>query len=380
MPDASWTWMVYLATHNNAAEVGEESVALMRQAAGAPQAARQPGVRVVIQQSTPDRTVRRILGADPEVVADLGQVDSGAPETLLDFIRWAAQTAPAQRYALVLWSHGSGWAPSEMERLAQQQPAPVPVTASELKQRGAGDTAGQVFFSTSMRELLSKPTPADRAIAFDDGSGHSLDAIELGQVAAQAAGLLGRPIDLVGMNACQMCNAEVAYQLRGSADVFVASQEDMPVHGWPYDEILAQMAAQPGMDAAALGKLAVEHYCAYFRANPLPWGQEGLPAGVTLAAIKLDGIARLADAARALATILHDDIASLSDAVPAPDGTIAASDRLGVRPRLRELPGRSLGVLLDQRLHAKTAAKQLASAVGDAAANACSKLPAMISA
>jgi len=31
-------------------------------------------------------------------------VDSGAPETLLDFIRWGIQTAPAKRYALVLWS------------------------------------------------------------------------------------------------------------------------------------------------------------------------------------------------------------------------------------------------------------------------------------
>ena len=30
MVDASWTWMIYLATHNNAAQVGAESVALMR--------------------------------------------------------------------------------------------------------------------------------------------------------------------------------------------------------------------------------------------------------------------------------------------------------------------------------------------------------------
>jgi hypothetical protein len=272
-------------------------------------------VRVLVQQATPDGATRYILGADPEVVADLGKIDSGAPESLLEFVRWAAQTAPAKRYALVLWSHGSGWSPSEMAQVAQTAPAAVPVTEGELKQRGASDTAGQVFFSSSLRELLAQPTPGERAIAFDDGSGHSLDAIELGRVVAQAARELGRPLDLVGMNACQMGNVEVAYQLRGSAEVYVASEEDMPVHGWPYDEIFAQLAAAPDMDAAALGKLAVERYCGFFRANPLPWGQGGLPAGVTLSAVRLDGIPRLARAAQALATTLRDRIASAGDAV-----------------------------------------------------------------
>src|SRR6266545_64941 len=121
MADASWTWMIYLATHNNAAEVGEESVARMR--AVAPN----KDVRVLVQQSTLERTTRHVIGASPEIAADLGKIDSGAPET---------------RYALVLWSHGSGWAPSEMARVAQQQPAAVPVTVGELTQRGESDTAG----------------------------------------------------------------------------------------------------------------------------------------------------------------------------------------------------------------------------------------------
>jgi len=309
MADAAWTWMIYLATHNNTAEVGEASVARIRVVTPNPQ------VRVLVQQSTLDRTTRHVIGASPEIAADLGQIDSGAPETLLDFIRWAAKTAPAKRYALVLWSHGSGWAPSEMARVAQQQPAAVPVTAGELTQRGEGDTAGQIFFSSSLGELLAQPTPSERAIAFDDGSGHSLDTIELGRAIAKAAQELGQPLDLVGMNACQMSSAEVAYQLRGSAEVYVASQEDMPVQGWPYDDILPRLAAQPNMDAAALGTLVVERYLAYFQANPLPWGQDGLPAGVTLAATRLDGIPKLAGAVQSLAASLQGDIATLSDAI-----------------------------------------------------------------
>src|SRR5262249_56949354 len=136
---------IYLATHNNAAEVGEESVARIRRTA------LDDDVRVLVQQSTLERTTRHVIGASPEIAADLGQIDSGAPETLLDFIRWAAKTAPAKRYALILWSHGSGWAPSEMERLAQQRPAAVPATANTAKKPCEGETAVQSFLSSRAR-------------------------------------------------------------------------------------------------------------------------------------------------------------------------------------------------------------------------------------
>jgi len=95
--------MIYLATRNNAAQVGEQSAARMRQA--------QLGhsVRALEQQSTPARTVRRIIGATPELVADLGQVDSGDPVTVIEFTRWTAETAPAERYMLVMMADQCAW-------------------------------------------------------------------------------------------------------------------------------------------------------------------------------------------------------------------------------------------------------------------------------
>ncbi len=77
-----WTWMIYLATHNNAAEVGDESVARMRAALDQIHSAGEPAVRVLVQQATPARVVRRVLGGEPELAADLGPIDSGAPEAL----------------------------------------------------------------------------------------------------------------------------------------------------------------------------------------------------------------------------------------------------------------------------------------------------------
>lgn len=310
MARAAWTWMIYIATHNNVAKFGEASVELMRAAK------LDSNVRVLVQQETPQGCTRLAIGATPELAQDLGSsTDSGDPQTLLDFITWAVATAPAERYALVLWSHGSGWEPTEMARIAQTQPAAVPVSTSELQQRD-DDERRQVFFASTVRRLLAAPTPAERAIAADDGSGHSIDCVELGKVVAHAAKLVGQPIDLLGMNACQMASAEVVYQCRDHARVYVASQEDMPAQSLPYDEILNHLVANPTLDGSALGKLIVERYCAFYKDDQtLPWGQGTFPPGVTLAAINPTRAAELGTAAQALAAALtnamDDDLESV---------------------------------------------------------------------
>ena len=310
MSHIAWTWMIYVATHSNVAKYGEYSLDMIRKAPLGEQ------VRVLVQQETPEGCTRRDIGQTPELAQDMGATsDSGEPSTLLDFIRWAVERAPAERYALVLWSHGSGWEPSEMARLAQTQPAAVPVSTGELKQRD-DDERRQVFFASSVRRLLSAPTPPERAIAADDGSGHSLDCVELGEVVAKAAALIGRPLDLLAMNACQMASVEVIYQCRAGASTYVASQEDMPAQSLPYAEILTELVAQPAMDGAALGTLIVERYCAFYRDNhSLPWGQNKFPAGVTLAAVCSANITQLTQAVSELATLLRETIDSDLDAI-----------------------------------------------------------------
>jgi len=46
---------------------------------------------------------------DTPELADLGQINTGSGETLARFLVWALQTYPAERYAIVLASHGGGW-------------------------------------------------------------------------------------------------------------------------------------------------------------------------------------------------------------------------------------------------------------------------------
>ena len=42
-------------------------------------------------------------------VADLGEINMGDGETLIDFVTWAVDTFPADKHALILSDHGLGW-------------------------------------------------------------------------------------------------------------------------------------------------------------------------------------------------------------------------------------------------------------------------------
>ena len=120
---------------------------------------------------------------------------------------------------------------------------------------------------------------------------------------ATARTLLGRPIDVIGMDACLMAMAEVGYQVAPSASVFVGSQESEPGDGWPYDRILAALDANPAMDAAALGKEIVADYVASY-----PASEPVTQSAVTLAALtevrKQAGVLGLAPGESATAKVL----------------------------------------------------------------------------
>ena len=141
-----------------------------------------------------------------------------------------------------------------------------------------------------MRRAVFAPTVhagvTSRAIAFDDDAKDFLDNIEMKSVLSKAAKFLGGKIAVVGMDACLMSMVEVAYQIRGTATVMVGSEEVEPGEGWPYDTILATLAAKPTTTPAELGTTIVARYLASYGAN----------SGVTQAALDLartDGLKKV---------------------------------------------------------------------------------------
>ena len=235
---AKWTFMVYMAGDNNLDGAALRDIAEMARAGST------KDVNVLVQlDRIEDNLTRRFRitqggGFKKDCLESFGDTNTGDPKILYDFVKWSADNYPADRYALILWNHGSGW-------------------WEDAKGRAAGPAEKK-----SRRRLFNHAFPQEhRSICYDDTSGgDALDNRELRVVLAGICALLGRKIDLLGMDACLMNMVEVAYQLRDSVNVIVGSEIEEPFDGWPYAEILTRLSAKPNQNAAALARWIVKSY------------------------------------------------------------------------------------------------------------------------
>jgi hypothetical protein len=289
---AKWTFMVFMAGDNNLSAAGDKDLAEMRQVGSS------TDVNLLVEfDNAGNRGTRRYLvqkNRRHETVVKMGETDSGDPRVLIDFVNWAVDNYPAERYALVLWNHGGGWEPSEMDRISRQ----VNPTYNEREATvRAASPLRRAFFRTTLETILSLPTVNDRAICSDDGSGHSLDTVELGRVLQVVQEKIGAPLDLLGMDACLMSNLEVAYQAWPYVRYITASEESEPNDGWPYNDILGRLVANPAMPTAELATHIVADYIQFYEST-------GYTGDVTQAALSLEKIDQLATALDGLAEAL----------------------------------------------------------------------------
>ncbi len=279
---AKWTFMVYMAGFNNLSDFATKDLKEMRKVGSSDEVK----VAAFIKRQNGRGAQHLIVAKRPagDVKKNLGNADSGSPQTMLDFIRWAKQKAPAERYALVVWNHGSGWQPDDLEDLYEQVRGARDggVTARELALH-SNQKIARSLFGTSVQQVLALGDREERGIASDDGTGHSLDTIELDRVLAKGHEELGQPFDLLGMDACLMSTLEVAYQTRTNALSVVGSEELEPGDGWPYTAILKDLAATPGMDGAKLGEVVVRRYIQSYANRRRMWP-------VTQSAIATEGV------------------------------------------------------------------------------------------
>jgi hypothetical protein len=156
-------------------------------------------------------------------VEDLGEVNMSAGETLVDFVTWAAETFPADKYALIMSDHGMGWPGGWSD------PAP----------------GGSV----------------DRSIPLSAALGDELYLMELDQALEEIrASTDVEQFELIGLDACLMGHLEVFSALAPHARYAVASQETEPALGWAYTSFLNMLTRNPDMDGAVLGRFIVDSY------------------------------------------------------------------------------------------------------------------------
>jgi hypothetical protein len=289
--------MVYLAGDNNLDANGVDDLREMKKIGTS------PAVNVIAQFDRAGaglQTTRYCLQEGTSLEADacqtLGETNTGSPEALIDFIKWGVKKYPADHYLLVLWNHGQGWDDTD-------------VYAGE-RRRGAWRIRPRrirhALFRTSVEraaEISARDGNVARAILLDDNAKDFLDNLEMKKVVAAAKKAIGRKIDILGMDACLMNMAEVAYQLRESTLYTVGSEETEPLEGWPYDTILRALAKKPDMPPAELCRLIVKFYLTSYKKSD---------EAVTQSAMDLGPTAAFVGACKELGSALKADLANMA--------------------------------------------------------------------
>ena len=267
---AAWTVLVYMASDNNL-----EAAALdnLRAIAEVGSSANLNIVAQVDRIASPElwddttagdwATTKRFFvqpGMEPEAalaVQDLGELNTGDPLTLADFITWGVTTYPAQHYALILWSHGAGW----------------------------------------------------QGLATDDSSGGDMLTLPELRMALAIARARARfdTFDLIGFDACLMSQLDVLAMIAPYANVAVASAEFEPTQGWAWANWLRALVAQPNQDGPTLASTIVKSYLSAYQGTGIE--------DVTLTAFDLTKIKPIVDELGRLSDALLGSLATSQGAL-----------------------------------------------------------------
>ena len=154
---------------------------------------------------------------------DIGEVNMADPDTLVDFVDWAVQSYPADKYVLILSDHGMGWPGG-----------------------------------------WSDPNPGGRGnpnIPLSSRLGNYLYLMDLDKALGEIRSRTGiDQFELIGMDACLMGQMEVLTALEPHARYAVFSQEIEPSLGWAYTSFLETLAQNPDIDGSDLSAQIVESY------------------------------------------------------------------------------------------------------------------------
>lgn len=156
-------------------------------------------------------------------MADLGETNMADGQTLVDFVTWAVESYPADKYVLIMSDHGIGWPGGWSD------PDPAGTVNSTIPIVSA---LGDELY---LMELDAALTDIRDATGIDE-------------------------FELIGMDACLMGHLEVFSALAPHARYAVASQEVEPALGWAYTGFLSELKANPNMSGADLGRFIVDSY------------------------------------------------------------------------------------------------------------------------
>ncbi len=224
----SYTTLVYMIADNSIMD-SEVEYTISQLKAGA----KRSGGRVAVyvdRKGEPPRLFGISQKGKEQPKKTYEEVNSADASVLADVIQDTKTLFPAEKFGLVLWSHGTGWLP--------------------------------YGYSNTQKRTLRKSTvfPKVRYIGpdQDDGTNTSPKVIEIVDLASN---LPDNTAEYIWFDACLMGNIETLYELRNKCRYFVVSptevlaESNYGASGIPYSKILPYMSG---------GKEALTNACRYY--------------------------------------------------------------------------------------------------------------------
>lgn len=219
---AEWTVMVYLDGDGGLEGFAIDKFLQMAQVGSTDdvniiaQLDREPGLETRYDNWASTKRYRINQGMLPDnssAIMDIGEANMADPQTLIDFVTWATNNYPANRYCLILLDHGGGW----------------------------------------------------YGVCIDESSGSDiLEMCELRTALSTVTNNGENPIDLICFDACEMAMLEVAYEIAPYALYMTASEWGITVsnvsYGIQYDETFACLTGNPSMPPETLGATFVSNF------------------------------------------------------------------------------------------------------------------------
>ena len=224
-PHASRVVLVYMAGDNSLGGYVRDNLDAMRRGmASAP-----AGSRTIAYVDTPDGNPRLL-----EVTSSGTQTlytwpsahNSASAATVREAIGRVRTLAPADRYGLVLWSHGLAWMPSWATGYLTRSKARI----------------GDIWPQTKWFGQDTGESPAGY-----------LDTEQLSEAIPSGV------FDWILFDACFMASAETLYALRDKADRIACSPAEVIADGFPYAEIMAELL-RPEPDLRSVCETYYRHY------------------------------------------------------------------------------------------------------------------------
>ncbi len=208
--------------------------------------------------------------------------NSATGATLAAVLADAERAYPADRHGIVLWSHSSGFLPSNYDHGTYE-------LDSDMPRWGEASVQNDPY-----AHLVKSSDSVVKSFGTDRGS-----VIEINDLKEA----LGRyHYDFILFDSCQMGNVEVAYELKDCCDYLVFSPSEILSDGFPYPEMIHPIFTLTPREAMLN---ICKSYMAFYRTK------DGIDRSACIAMVKTSGLEKLADACRPIFRDHHDEILSI---------------------------------------------------------------------